>query len=219
VTVRTRPAGARRKAYPAAKRVGDVVVSAGVLVLGSPLLAAVALLVRRDLGAPVLFRQDRPGKDGKVFTLVKFRTMRDVDLAAGLVEEADRLTATGRLLRATSLDELPTFWNVLRGDMSLVGPRPLRTHYLPLYTPHQARRHEVRPGITGLAQVNGRNDIDWGRRLDLDVEYVDRSSVGLDLRILARTVALVLRRSGVSSPVHATMPAFTGTEPGGDRAR
>lgn len=208
-----------RKAYLAAKRAGDVVVSAGVLVAGAPLLAAVALLVRRDLGTPVLFRQDRPGKDGKIFTLVKFRTMRDVDLAAGLVEEADRLTATGSLLRATSLDELPTFWNVLLGEMSLVGPRPLRTHYLPLYTPDQARRHEVRPGITGLAQVNGRNDIDWGRRLDLDVEYVDGCSLGLDLRILARTVGIVLRRRGVSSPVHATMPAFTGTGPGGDHAR
>ncbi|MCK6210907.1 sugar transferase [Georgenia sp. EYE_87] len=198
------------RAYDGAKRAIDVGVAAVALAAAAPVMAVVAVLVRRDLGSPVLFRQDRPGRDGEIFTLVKFRSMRD---AAGGPEDDDaaRLTPFGEALRATSLDELPTLWNVLRGDMSLVGPRPLRTHYLPLYSPRQARRHEVRPGITGLAQVSGRNALDWGERLELDVRYVETRSLLLDLRILARTVAVVLSRSGTTPEGSAIMPSFTGS--------
>lgn len=176
----------------------------GLVVLSVP-MGVVALAVRRDLGSPVLFRQTRPGRGGKPFTLVKFRTMSD-----GPGDDADRLTNLGRFLRSTSLDELPELWNVLRGDMSLVGPRPLLTSYLDLYTPHQARRHEVRPGITGLAQVSGRNAVSWPERFDLDVRYVDTWSLPGDIAILVRTVLSVFRRNGVSAEGHATMPEFNG---------
>lgn len=193
------------------KRVFDVVVASVVLVLTAPVQAVLAWLVARDLGRPVLFRQTRPGLGGRPFTLVKFRTMRDVDPARGRVTDADRLTPFGTTLRATSLDELPTLWNVLRGEMSLVGPRPLLMQYLQRYTPEQARRHEVRPGITGLAQVTGRNRITWEAKFAADVEYVDTRSLRLDLRILVRTVTSVLRRDGIAAEGEATMPEFLGT--------
>lgn len=192
--------------YDPIKRAMDVMASVGALVVTAPVQAVVAIAVLIDVGRPVLFRQPRPGKDGRVFTLVKFRTMR-----AGASEDEQRLTRLGRFLRATSLDELPTFVNVLKGEMSLVGPRPLLVEYLERYTPEQARRHEVLPGITGLAQVSGRNGLTWEDKLALDVRYVDDRSLGLDLSILARTVTKVVRREGVSAEGHATAPKFTGT--------
>ena len=197
-----------RRAYDVAKRVLDAGVAAAGLVVTAPVQAAVALAVLKVHGRPVLFRQPRPGKDGKVFELVKFRTMLPPD--AQRVSDADRLTSLGALLRATSLDELPTLWNVLKGDMSLVGPRPLLVQYLERYSPEQARRHEVRPGITGLAQVRGRNNLDWDEKFALDVEYVDNRSLGLDLRILWETVAVVLQRRGISADGHVTMSEFRG---------
>jgi sugar transferase EpsL len=193
------------------KRAMDVVVAAVGLVVMSPLLGATALAVRVGLGRPVLFRQVRPGWRAEPFTLYKFRTMREATAPSGapLPDEA-RLTRLGRLLRATSLDELPTLWNVLKGDMSLVGPRPLLMEYLPRYTPHQMRRHEVRPGITGWAQVNGRNALTWERKFELDVWYVENRSLRLDLLILGRTLQRVLRREGISQPGHATAEPFGG---------
>ena len=196
--------------YETGKRAADLVVAAVVLVLVAPLLAALALSVRLHLGSPVLFRQTRPGRDGEVFVLLKLRTMRDVDEAAGLVTDAQRLTRWGRWLRSLSLDELPTLWNVLRGEMSLVGPRPLLVEYLDRYTSEQHRRHEVRPGVTGLAQVSGRNHLGWSERLALDVEYVDRRCLALDLVILARTVRALVVREGITAPGAATMPEFRG---------
>jgi lipopolysaccharide/colanic/teichoic acid biosynthesis glycosyltransferase len=192
----------------ATKRILDIAVAAVVLILTLPVQIIVAAMIMVKLGRPVIFRQPRPGRHGEVFTLYKFRTMRPLDPSRGLASDEARLTRFGRLLRGTSLDELPTFWNVLFGDMSLVGPRPLLVSYLDRYTPLQARRHEVRPGVTGLAQVSGRNSVDWDERLQLDVEYVDRRSLALDLWILWRTVAVVIRRDGVSANGHATMPEF-----------
>jgi lipopolysaccharide/colanic/teichoic acid biosynthesis glycosyltransferase len=193
----------RGRCYDPFKRAMDVVVAAAALVVLAPVLAAVALLVVLTMGRPVLFRQVRPGRHGQRFELVKFRTMR-----AGPGDDAERLTAVGRLLRSTSLDELPQLWSVVRGEMSLVGPRPLLVEYLDRYTPRQARRHEVRPGITGLAQVAGRNRLDWDRRLELDVSYVEQRNLALDVRILARTLARVARRDGVSAEGHATVARF-----------
>lgn len=173
----------------------------------SPVGLVVGALVRRRLGRPVLFRQQRAGRDARPFTLVKFRTMSDaLDAQGRLLPDEQRLDSFGSWLRSTSLDELPELWNVLRGDMSLVGPRPLPVHYLPRYTEEERRRHEVRPGITGWAQVNGRNTTTWEERLALDLWYVAHRSLWLDLRILARTAKLVLRREGVSAEGHATMP-------------
>ena len=173
---------------------------AGLLIAALP-MAVIAGLVRRSMGRPVFFRQVRPGRGGRPFTLVKFRTMR-----AGDGPDSERVTRLGRFLRRTSLDELPELWNVLRGDMSLVGPRPLLVEYLDRYTPREARRHDVRPGLTGLAQVAGRNAVSWDDRVELDVRYVETHSLGLDLRILGRTVLVVLRREGISAEGHATMP-------------
>ncbi|RFC50368.1 MAG: sugar transferase EpsL [Verrucomicrobia bacterium] len=191
------------------KRFGDFLGALLGLILLSPVLLVVALLIRIKLGAPVLFPQPRPGKNGRGFTLWKFRTMTSARDAAGrLRPDGERLNELGRFLRATSLDELPELWNVLKGDMSLVGPRPLLVEYLGRYTPEEARRHEVRPGLTGWAQINGRNAITWEDRLRLDVWYVDHRSLTLDLRIIFRTVAIVLRREGVSAPGAATMPEF-----------
>jgi lipopolysaccharide/colanic/teichoic acid biosynthesis glycosyltransferase len=188
------------------KRGIDVVAAGTLLVVLAPVLAVVAVAVRFRLGRPVLFRQTRPGLGGRPFEIVKFRTMRD---SPGT--DADRLTPLGRRLRALSLDELPELWNVVRGDMSLVGPRPLLRAYVDRYTPEQARRHEVRPGITGWAQVHGRNAVGWDERLALDVFYVEQWSLRLDLRILFRTVAQVARREGISADGHATMPEFEGS--------
>ncbi len=195
------------------KRLFDIVLSiVCLLVLALPLFALM-WLVRHNLGSPVLFTQVRPGLYGKPFRMVKFRTMTDERDASGtLLPDAQRLTAFGRFLRATSLDELPELWNVLRGEMSLVGPRPLLMEYLPLYSPKQARRHEVRPGITGWAQVNGRNAISWADKFALDVWYVDHRSLWLDFRILWLTVRKVLVRDGITAAGDATMPKFSGKE-------
>lgn len=197
--------------YRHAKRYLDVAGAIAALIITSPVMACTAFAVRRNLGSPVLFRQDRPGKDGRIFKLYKFRSMKDVDLSAGLVADEDRLTDFGRGLRSTSIDELPSLFNVLKGDMSFVGPRPLLPSYLVRYTQKQARRHEVRPGITGLAQVSGRNLVGWEDRFALDVEYVDSLSLRQDARILLATVMTVLQRSGVSAEGDATMPEFRGS--------
>ena len=195
------------------KRFFDLLVASLALILLALPLLALLWLVRRKLGSPVLFSQVRPGLHGKPFTMVKFCTMTDERGPDGvLLPDAQRLTRFGRFLRASSLDELPELWNVLRGDMSLVGPRPLLMEYLPLYTPEQARRHVVRPGITGWAQVNGRNEISWAEKFALDVWYVDHRSFWLDLRILWRTVRKVLVRDGISAAGEATMSKFTGAE-------
>jgi len=196
--------------YPRLKRCFDVVVAAVLLVLTSPLQAVLALVIRRDLGSPVLFRQVRPGLHGEPFTLVKFRTMRTVPGLTGSETDAQRLTPLGSWLRSTSLDELPTLWNVLRGDMSLVGPRPLLMEYLERYSTDEARRHDVRPGITGLAQVRGRNALTWQEKFAADIEYVDSAGPGLDARILLETLTAVVRRTGISAPGAATMPPYLG---------
>jgi lipopolysaccharide/colanic/teichoic acid biosynthesis glycosyltransferase len=193
------------------KRILDVVVASVGLVVLSPLMAGLAWRVRRELGSPVLFHQQRPGLQGELFTLHKFRTMTD-DWSpdGGPLPDGERLTPFGRWLRATSLDELPELWNVLRGQMSLVGPRPLLVEYLELYSPRQARRHEVRPGVTGWAQVHGRNDLSWPEKLELDVWYVEHRSLWLDVRILARTLGVALRREGVTLEGHDTTLRFAG---------
>lgn len=193
------------------KRFFDVGISATVLVLLSPVMAVVAWQIRRQMGVGVLFRQVRPGLNGEPFEMVKFRTMKDaVDAEGNLLPDAERMTSLGRFLRSTSLDELPELWNVLKGDMSLVGPRPLLMEYLPLYSPEQLRRHEVRPGLTGWAQVNGRNALGWQQKFELDVWYVDNRSWWLDMKILFLTVKLVLMRDGISAEGEATMSRFTG---------
>ncbi len=194
------------------KRAFDLVGAlAGLVVLG-PLLLVVAVLVRLHFGWPVLFRQLRPGLGGALFTIYKFRTMRDELDSAGLaLADEHRLTLVGRLLRSTSVDELPELWNVLGGEMSLVGPRPLLQEYLPRYTERQARRHEVKPGITGWAQVNGRNALAWEAKFDLDVWYVDHVSFSLDLTILARTIWQAFLKRGISQPGHATAQEFMGS--------
>lgn len=195
------------------KRLFDLLAAALGLLLLAPLLLALAWLVRRRIGAPVLFRQLRPGLHGRPFALLKFRSMREaLDERGRPLPDAERLTPFGRFLRATSLDELPELWNVLRGDMSLVGPRPLLIEYLPLYTPEQARRHAVRPGITGWAQVNGRNALSWEEKFRLDVWYVDHRSLRLDLRILLLTLRQVLAREGINAEGEATMARFTGSK-------
>lgn len=194
------------------KRAIDLTASAVGLVLVSPILLALALLIRARLGSPILFRQTRPGLHARPFTILKFRTMRDaLDAHGSPLPDAERLPPLGRFLRSTSLDELPELWNVLRGDMSLVGPRPLLMEYLPLYSPEQARRHEVRPGITGWAQVNGRNALSWDQKFALDSWYVDNLGLGLDLRILFLTVSRVVAREGISHAGEATMAKFTGS--------
>lgn len=199
--------------YRAVKRATDIAVSAVALAALSPVIAVTALAVAIRLGRPVIFSQPRPGLHGRVFMLRKFRTMLPVDESRGQITDADRMTPFGRALRSTSLDELPTLWNVLRGDMSLVGPRPLLVEYLPLYNERQARRHEVRPGVTGLAQVSGRNLLDWPTKLELDVQYVESQSWTLDLRIVGRTFRSVLKREGISANGVATMSPFSGNTP------
>jgi lipopolysaccharide/colanic/teichoic acid biosynthesis glycosyltransferase len=197
------------------KRFMDLIIAVPLALLLAPLMAATAIAVWLDVGSPVLFRQVRPGLHGTPFVLVKFRTMRggasgsaDADPSS----DEQRLTRFGRWLRATSLDELPELWNVLSGEMSLVGPRPLLMKYLPLYTPEQMRRHDVRPGLTGWAQVNGRNALTWEDKFKLDLWYVDHRTTLLDLKILLQTAASVLKREGISSAQAATMPEFTGSE-------
>jgi sugar transferase EpsL len=195
------------------KRLLDVVGAAVALVLASPLLAAISIAIFVTMGPPVLFGQERPGLGGKPFRLYKFRTMRDARDGDGrLLPDHDRITRLGRFLRHTSLDELPELVNVLRGEMSLVGPRPLLMSYLDRYSAEQARRHDVRPGLTGLAQVAGRNELTWEERFRHDVWYVDHASAWLDLKILVKTALIVLRREGISHPAHATMPEFNGSD-------
>ena len=194
------------------KRSLDIFLSIIALVALSPLLLLIGILVRINLGGPVLFRQTRPGYHGNPFQLIKFRTMTDEKNSEGdLLPDRERLPRFGRFLRSTSLDELPELWNVLKGDMSLVGPRPLLLEYLDLYSPEQARRHDVRPGLSGWAQVNGRNALDWDEKLELDVWYVDNRSLWLDIKILSMTVAKVLKRDSVSHADHATMDKFRGS--------
>jgi len=195
-----------------AKRALDVGVAAAGLALTAPIMAVTAAVVRATMGAPVLFRQQRPGRGGNPFEVVKFRTMRDATDSSGrTLPDAERLTAVGRFLRASSVDELPQLWNVVRGDMSLVGPRPLLMEYLPRYNARQSRRHEVLPGITGWAQINGRNALTWEEKFDLDVWYVDNWSPTLDLVILWRTLRQVLSGRGVAAEGHVSMPNFQGT--------
>src|SRR5690554_6337472 len=197
------------------KRLFDIVASLTALILLSPVLLIVALLVRQKLGSPVLFRQVRPGLQGKPFEMIKFRTMLNAyDEHGQPLPNEQRLTPFGKILRSTSLDELPELWNVLKGDMSLVGPRPLLMEYLPLYSKHQARRHEVRPGVTGWAQVNGRNAISWEEKFDYDVWYVDHQTFWLDVKILLLTVKKVFVREGISSSENVTMPKFRGSDNG-----
>lgn len=200
----------RGAAYDPVKRILDFIAAAIGLVVTLPLQAVLAILVRQKLGSPFLFRQPRPGKDEEVFELVKFRTMLEPDPAKGLFTDEDRMTRFGLFLRSTSLDELPTLTNVLKGDMSLVGPRPLLVRYLDRYSPEQRRRHEVRPGITGLAQVSGRNAIGWDEKFTKDIEYVDQRSLLLDLRILLATAGKVLKRDGITDARSSTMTEFLG---------
>jgi len=195
------------------KRFFDIIATGSIFLMISPVMVGVALLVRFNLGSPILFRQARPGLHGKPFQMVKFRTMLDAKDAGGnLLSDEARLTRFGQLLRSASLDELPGLWSVLKGDMSLVGPRPLLMEYLPLYSREQARRHEAKPGVTGWAQVNGRNAISWEEKFRLDVWYIDNQSLWLDVKILFMTVAKVLFRHGISADGEATMPAFSGTQ-------
>lgn len=195
------------------KRLFDILGSALALLVFSPVIGMIALIVRYRLGSPVLFRQVRPGLHGRPFEMIKFRTMQDTRAEdGGLLSDMERMTPLGALLRSTSLDELPELWNVLKGDMSLVGPRPLLMEYLPLYTREQARRHEVRPGITGWAQVNGRNALSWSEKFAHDLWYVENRSLRVDVRIIFLTLRKVIVRDGIIAPGEATMPRFTGSE-------
>ena len=195
------------------KRAFDIVASTSALVVLSPVLAITAYKVKKELGSPVLFRQTRPGLHGKPFEMIKFRTMKDAtDKEGNALPDSERLTDFGKKLRASSLDELPELWNVLKGDMSLVGPRPLLMEYLPLYNAEQAKRHNVRPGVTGYAQVNGRNSLSWEDKFKLDTWYVEHQSLWLDMKILLKTVKKVIIKDGISAEGEATMTKFTGTK-------
>jgi lipopolysaccharide/colanic/teichoic acid biosynthesis glycosyltransferase len=197
--------------YALMKRLFDIFISFSVLLVLFPIIIFIVLLVKSKLGSPIFFRQARPGVNGKIFTMIKFRSMLDsVDIMGGRLQDSKRLTSFGRFFRSTSLDELPELWNVLKGDMSIVGPRPLLVEYLPLYSTQQARRHEVKPGITGWAQVNGRNAISWDEKFYLDVWYVDNRSIWLDIRILWLTVKKVIMRDGVNQSDQFTMDKFKG---------
>lgn len=194
------------------KRIIDIIGSLAGLIILSPVFLVVSVLIYSKLGSPIFFTQERVGKDGKIFKMIKFRTMLDSTNKFGeLLDDEERLTPFGKKLRSTSLDELPELINVLKGDMSLVGPRPLLVEYIPLYSKHQFRRHEVNPGITGWAQVNGRNSIDWETKFDLDVEYVDKFNLIMDIKILFLTVLKVIKRDGINQEGNATMEKFTGT--------
>lgn len=199
--------------YKYIKRFFDIVSSLIAIIVLSPVLVITSILVRTKLGSPVLFKQERPGKDEKIFTLMKFRTMTDEkDENGELLPDEVRLTKFGKFLRSTSIDELPELFNILKGDMSVIGPRPLLVRYLPRYNEHQHRRHEVRPGLSGWAQVNGRNTVSWEDKFDMDVEYVDNYSLIMDIKILIMTVKNVLKREGISSDTSATMEEFMGLE-------
>ena len=194
------------------KRLLDIVIASSALVLLSPVYAFVAYKVRKNLGSPVLFRQVRPGLNGKPFEMIKFRSMKDaVDAQGNPLPDSERLTPFGQMLRSSSLDEMPELWNVIKGEMSIVGPRPLLMEYLPLYNEQQAKRHNVRPGITGYAQVNGRNAISWEKKFELDTWYVENRSLWLDFEIMLKTVQKVLSKDDISAEGEATMSKFTGT--------
>lgn len=204
--------------YKYIKRILDIISSLLAIIILSPLLAVTAVLVKTKLGSPVLFKQERPGKDEKIFTLMKFRTMTDErDENGELLPDEVRLTKFGKFLRSTSIDELPELFNILKGDMSVIGPRPLLVKYLPRYNEHQHRRHDVRPGLSGWAQVNGRNTVSWEDKFDMDVHYVDNYSFAMDVKILFMTVLNVLKKEGISSETSATMEVFMGT-PGREEA-
>ncbi|MDM1335773.1 sugar transferase [Acinetobacter pseudolwoffii] len=195
------------------KRLLDIVIATTALIILSPLYAFVAYKVKKNLGSPVLFRQVRPGLNGKPFEMLKFRTMTDErDAQGNLLPNEHRLPKFGKMLRATSLDEMPELWNVIKGDMSIVGPRPLLMEYLPLYSPEQARRHDVRPGMTGYAQVNGRNAISWEKKFELDIWYVENQSIWLDFKIMFQTVKKVLVKEGINQSEEVTMTKFTGNK-------
>ncbi|ENW28502.1 sugar transferase [Acinetobacter lwoffii] len=195
------------------KRILDIIIASIALILLSPLYAFVAYKVKKNLGSPVLFRQVRPGLHGKPFEMIKFRTMKDaVDEQGNPLPDSERLTPFGQMLRSTSLDEMPELWNVIKGDMSIVGPRPLLMEYLPLYSPEQAKRHDVRPGMTGHAQVNGRNAIGWEEKFKLDTWYVENQSIWLDFKIMFKTVHKVLAKDDISAEGEATMTRFTGSQ-------
>ncbi|MNY96928.1 putative sugar transferase EpsL [compost metagenome] len=195
------------------KRILDVAIASTALVLLSPVYALVAYKVKKNLGSPVLFRQTRPGLHGQPFEMIKFRSMKDaMDKAGNPLPDSERLTPFGKMLRATSLDEMPELWNVIKGDMSIVGPRPLLMEYLPLYNSEQAKRHEVRPGITGYAQVNGRNAISWEKKFELDTWYVNNQSFWLDFKIMLKTVKKVLAKDDISAEGDVTMHKFTGSK-------
>jgi len=195
------------------KRLLDIIIASIALILLSPLYAFVAYKVKKNLGSPVLFRQVRPGLHGKPFEMIKFRTMKDaVDQQGNPLPDSERLTPFGQMLRSTSLDEMPELWNVIKGDMSIVGPRPLLMEYLPLYSPEQAKRHDVRPGMTGHAQVNGRNAIGWEEKFKLDTWYVENQSIWLDFKIMFKTVHKVLAKDDISAEGEATMTRFTGSQ-------
>jgi len=195
------------------KRFFDIIIASIALILLSPLYAFVAYKVKKNLGSPVLFRQVRPGLHGKPFEMIKFRTMKDaVDEQGNPLPDSERLTPFGQMLRSTSLDEMPELWNVIKGDMSIVGPRPLLMEYLPLYSPEQAKRHDVRPGMTGHAQVNGRNAIGWEEKFKLDTWYVENQSIWLDFKIMFKTVHKVLAKDDISAEGEATMTRFTGSQ-------
>ena len=195
------------------KRLLDIIIASTALILLAPLYAFVTYKVKKNLGSPILFRQVRPGLHGKPFEMIKFRTMKDaVDANGQPLPDSERLTAFGKMLRSTSLDEMPELWNVIKGDMSIVGPRPLLTEYLPLYNEEQAKRHNVRPGMTGYAQVNGRNAIGWEEKFKLDTWYVEHQSTLLDFKIMFKTVQKVLAKDDISAEGEATMTRFTGTE-------
>lgn len=194
------------------KRLLDIVIASSALVLLSPVYALVAYKVKKNLGSPVLFRQTRPGLHGQPFEMIKFRTMKDaLDAEGNPLPDSERLTPFGKMLRATSLDEMPELWNVIKGDMSIVGPRPLLMEYLPLYNEQQAKRHNVRPGITGYAQVNGRNAISWEKKFELDTWYVENQSLWLDFKIMLKTIKKVIAKDDISAEGEATMIKFTGT--------
>lgn len=205
-----KPYGSYEKYF---KRSLDVMLSATALIVLSPIMLMVAVLVRIKLGGPVIFRQERPGKDGRIFTLYKYRTMSDKrDKEGKLLSDEERLTGFGKKLRASSIDELPELWNILAGRMSLVGPRPLLVEYLPRYSEEQRHRHDVRPGLTGLAQINGRNELSWDRKFEDDVSYVEKITFLGDMKILIDTVKTVIKKEGISSKTSATMEIFTGSE-------
>ena len=195
------------------KRLLDIIIATTALILLSPLYAFVAYKVKKNLGSPVMFHQIRPGLHGKPFEMIKFRTMKDaMDAQGNPLPDSERLTSFGKMLRSTSLDEMPELWNVIKGDMSIVGPRPLLMEYLPLYSPEQAKRHNVRPGMTGHAQVNGRNAISWEEKFKLDTWYVENHSILLDFKIMFKTVHKVLAKDDISAEGDATMPKFIGNE-------